>query len=128
VSEILSELLLRWDRHLACQSVRILGNHYIPIVQDFVSLAFVYESRINRAAVANSCSVAELVAESMEFFVGATCVGPTNLHAQPHLHSGLAHALQNCLFALRAAGGFLPKKEPSAIFPEEIGHFPWLLL
>jgi hypothetical protein len=61
-------------------------------------LAFVYEPRINRAAVANSRSVAEQVAESMEFFAGG------------------------------AEGGFLPKKEPSAIFPEEIGHFFWQLL
>jgi hypothetical protein len=31
-------------------------------------------------------------------------------------------------FAGGAEGGFLPKKEPSAIFSEEIGHFFWQLL
>jgi hypothetical protein len=31
-------------------------------------------------------------------------------------------------FAGGAEGGFLPKKESSAIFPEEIGHFFWQLL
>jgi hypothetical protein len=91
-------------------------------------LAFAYESRINRAVVANSRSKAEQFAEYVEFFAGTTGVGPTNQHARPHSHFGLAHALQECLFALRAAGGFLPKKEPSAIFPEEIRHFFWQVL
>jgi hypothetical protein len=31
-------------------------------------------------------------------------------------------------FAGGAEGGFLPKKEPSAIFSKEIGHFFWQLL
>jgi hypothetical protein len=52
-----------------------------------------FESRINYVSGANSRSEAEQFAENMEFFAGG------------------------------AEGGFLPKKEPSAIFLKEIGHF-----
>jgi hypothetical protein len=73
-------------------------------------LAFVYESRIDCVSGANSRSEAEQVARNMELFAGATGVGPIDQHARPHLPFGLAHVLQNCLFALRAAGGFVAEK------------------
>jgi hypothetical protein len=70
------------------------------------------------------------------FSQGPLGVGPTNQYAESDHNSGPANALQVCLFALRVAAALskepptiglersiLPKKEPSAMSPEEIGHF-----
>ena len=72
---------------------RISPTHYsIPILKNFVLLAVAYVSGTGLLDLAYERSKAERFAKNMEFFVGG------------------------------AEGGFLPKKEPSAILPQEICH------